>query len=347
MLKLIYGLICVLSILTMTWYLWSYTGISPLREVGAATALLLITAAPALLSTFHARHQRARAAATTSVIWCFILVLSVPTVLSLPGLHPPELAPPAQPEATELSPAPPLEARRVNDETHPEPPSPAPSIALPYEGDGNRLMVEVVLDHRGKQHELVFLLDTGATYTTLPKRLFDQLGIPLSDDSPTLTLHTANGDRSAQLGLVDQLWLGDFAISNTAIATCDPCESEDVVGLLGLNVAGRFNTTIDADRREVIFSSRREATRNLDMQPFTEVSATLTEYDAYTTVTAQLQNQSPHAIHDAEIRVGCEDRFWLIRMPSASAGEEVEATKRLPEHERCERYGVRLHRARW
>ena len=77
------------------------------------------------------------------------------------------------------------------------------------------------------------MLDTGATYTTLPSGVLLRLGRMPPTEAPRLTLNTANGERSAQVVLVDRVWLGDLHLDGVAVTSCEDCASSDNAGLLG------------------------------------------------------------------------------------------------------------------
>jgi len=233
-------------------------------------------------------------------------------------------------------------------------PLPAPTplssgdIALPYEGEGRRLSVPVVLQVGNRSHEVYMMLDTGATYTTLPRSVLREIGALPNDDSPVIRLHTANGQRDAQVALLDRIWLGDLPTDGVAIATCDPCAGKDTVGLLGLNVSGGFNMTIDADRREVIFSRRTSHNRSLDVKPFTELDAAFTRYPGgRVEVSVRFVNNASRPIAEAVASVGCGGQTWEVPVYDIAPNDEVATKRKLPEHEPCPQYEISLKSADW
>ena len=68
-------------------------------------------------------------------------------------------------------------AEAVVVERPPPKPLQQDEIALPVEGEGRRLSIPVVFEHGERTVEVWMLLDTGATYTTLPMEVLDQLGL--------------------------------------------------------------------------------------------------------------------------------------------------------------------------
>ncbi|MBT3219133.1 MAG: hypothetical protein HN348_08585, partial [Proteobacteria bacterium] len=177
----------------------------------------------------------------------------------------------AQPELATAEPA------TVSDPQPPPPPLEDNQISLAYDGETHR-SVPVVFESGGKTIEVYMMLDTGATYTTLPTALMANIGLEPTKESPRIHLHTANGERDALLSLADRVWLGDLVVDNVAIAACEDCASSKTVGLLGLNVTGGYNITIDGDRREVLFTTRETHDRRLDIRPFVDLSAGFTRF---------------------------------------------------------------------
>ncbi|MBW1877638.1 MAG: retropepsin-like domain-containing protein [Deltaproteobacteria bacterium] len=249
----------------------------------------------------------------------------------------PQVADPEVPEATELIEAVPLAPLTLRED----------EIALPYEGEGRRLSVPVVFEHQGRTLETWMMLDTGATYTTLPTHVLRDLGIPLTDN-PTIRLHTANGERESLVALVDQVWLGNLSIAGAAVATCDPCATRDTTGLLGLNVTGGFNFFVDGDRQEVVFTSRFDRDNRLDISPFIDLSATFTRFQGgRVEVVVNLANRSGRTIERADASIACGEETWIVRLSHVEPGELASVRRRLPSHTWCERYQVSLDAASW
>ncbi len=235
-----------------------------------------------------------------------------------------------------------------------EPPPPVTSglsdnqMVLSYEGEGRRMTVPVVFTNGRREVESDMMFDTGATYTTLPLSVLAELGISPGPSDPTIRLHTANGEREAQLVLVDDVWLGDLRLSGIAIATCDDCASDDTAGLLGLNVAGGFNLAIDADRREVVFTRRRSFDRKLDVKPFSDLSATFTRFPGgRVEVQVSLEALARRDILGATAAIGCGDEKWRVELEDVRSGELRTVRRRLPEHVPCDAYEISLHEAEW
>ncbi|MEQ1566185.1 MAG: retropepsin-like aspartic protease [Myxococcota bacterium] len=221
-------------------------------------------------------------------------------------------------------------------------------IALPFEGEGRRLSVPVIFGNGGQELEVDMMFDTGATYTTLSHALLARLGVTPSPSDPKIRLHTANGERDAQVVLLDRVWLGDLPIDGVAIATCDDCASGDTGGLLGLNVSGRFNVSIDGDRREVVFTRRANADRKLDVKPFTDLSATFSRFPGgRVEVVVTLQNLGRRDLTSATAAVKCPSGEWTVELGAIRAHEQADVRRKLPAHPKCEEYEISLQGASW
>lgn len=335
---------------------------SPIAISSAATLFVFL---PAVALAMQAKRERAVVFAGSAAAWCVVGLLAMPvyfpgerreavnTGLALflggSGEHVADSIAASLPEEQELAEPELALAREVVEE--PLPPGrdvAAHEIVLPYEGEGRNLSIPVVFGHSGGELELNMMLDTGATYTTLDTATLEKLGIELSDSDPVITLHTANGQRQAHIVVVDQVWLGDLLVEGVAIATCDACSARTTAGLLGLNVAGGFNTTIDADRREIVFSRRKAFDRRLDAKPFLGLNASFARYPGgRVEVTVELANDGPRDILSSTAEVTCGERSWHVDLGPVDVDEVRTEKRKLPRHEPCEAYRIQLERAVW
>lgn len=335
---------------------------SPLAVSSAATLLVFL---PPVGLGLVARRERTLVFAGAAALWSIVGLLAMPvyfpgerreavtTGLALflggSGDHVADSIAGSLPEETPVAEPELALAREVEEAVLP----PAREVAaheivLPYEGEGRNLAIPVVFGHGGQELELGMMLDTGATYTTLSTETLGQLGIELSPSDPVITLHTANGLREAHIVVVDQVWLGDLLVEGVAIATCDACSSRATAGLLGLNVAGGFNTTIDADRREIIFSRRTDFDRRLDAKPFLDLDASFARYPGgRVEVTVELGNNGPRDVTSSTAEVSCGERSWHVDLGAIAVDEVRTERRRLPRHDACEAYRIQLERAVW
>ena len=333
---------------------------SPLAISAGATVLVF---GPGLMSSITARRLRARVAVWTTLLWSLILLGLVPVYfpgerrqaliggLALLGAEGIDTwfhqkfyedasskATPRIPVATPIRPPP----------SSPPLVLPSDAIALPYEGEGRHLSVPVVFKHDGQSQEFDMMLDTGATYTTLPTFVLDQMGESPGPDSPILELHTANGTRQARLSLIDSVWMGDLELKNVAVAACDECATTESMGLLGLNVAGRFNLTIDADQTMVIFAVRPQLDQTLDIKPFVSLDGSFQRFPGgRVEVEASIDNQSGREISGVTAGVHCNDETWAVLLGPIGVEEIAREIRVLPRHEPCETYELTMQSAQW
>lgn len=251
----------------------------------------------------------------------------------------PRVSTPPLPVATPVDDAPPLPGTG---------PLADHEIALPYEGEGRRLSVPVVFEHAGAARETSMMLDTGATYTTLNTATLIALGRSVPPDAPVLTLSTANGERQAAVVRIDDVWLGDLRLRNVAVTVCEDCAQGEVAGLLGLNVAGGFNITIDADHREVVFAARDKHDRRLDIRPFAKLAGGFRRFPGGA-VEARLRvdNAAERDVGPGSIEVACDGVRWSLPFELAPAGASTEVLQQLPPHPGCETYELSLGPVWW
>lgn len=247
-----------------------------------------------------------------------------------------------------VRPAPP--ARR-SEPAEPPPPTlaRADQVALPYEGEGRTLAVPVTIDGAGgRSQEIWMMFDTGATLTTLDMATLRELGVRVRADAPEVTVQTAGGPRQTRLALVDRVWVGGMEVEGVTVSVCDDCRGEHTRGLLGLNVSGRFLSTVDPSRREIVLEPHQgEADRVLDIAHWVELSATATRWpDGRVEVEARLKNRAERDIEWAEVSIQCSERF-TAPMEHIPAGQEIKATVSLPTGVQCDQYKVGLERAGW
>jgi predicted aspartyl protease len=218
-------------------------------------------------------------------------------------------------------------------------------VALPYEGQGHSMIIPAQFG----DSELPMLFDTGASFTTLDSRTLKSLGLRVAPDAPVVTLHTANGDRTARLVIAPTVWVGGLPVEGVTIALCEECADDRVRGLLGLNVSGQFLVTIDTAGQQVLFQPRAgKPDRVADVQPWLETRATVTLFnDGRAEAEATATNRSNRRVEDAVVGVHCGKEHRTIDLGAIPAGETVSVKARLPQDAACETYTVTLDHARW
>ncbi len=221
-------------------------------------------------------------------------------------------------------------------------------VVLPYEGSASSLRVPVELEGRGGRHlEVVLLFDTGASFTSVDRRTLDALGVRVPDDAPTIEVRTANGPRQTPLVLIERLWIGGFEVEGVTVGLCDACAHEDEVGLLGLNVSGRFLVTVDQQAREIHLRPRPDAHQGADVRYWVHPAAAATRWpDGRVDVEVSLRNDAPRVVRDAVVRVGCGEDYE-VAFARVAPGETAVERAQLPRGASCDSYTVAFDRGRW
>lgn len=150
------------------------------------------------------------------------------------------------------------------------------AVRLPFVRSGETLMVEAKV--QGKP--VYFVLDTGATTTTLTGRFAKRVGIKPGKRAPVGLVSTAGGVRETRYGLIGSLDLAGRLHSGVSFSICDACGfgqdkgKRPLVGLLGMNVLGRYSLQIDDDAGVVELTPNQAwSDRAVDIQPWVELDA--------------------------------------------------------------------------
>ena len=221
--------------------------------------------------------------------------------------------------------------------THPEPPFDAFEV-LDLSGTADpRVTAEQVCaaDH--------------ASYDAPLRASLAKIGVRVPADAPEITLRTANGERTAKLVLVPDVWVGGLHVEGVTIGICEECSDERTKGLLGLNVSSQFLVTVDTVRKEVVFQARDgDGERLIDVSPWLRVSARATIYpDTRVEVEVTGDSLAPRPIDEAVVGLACgEDRF-VARLTDIPPGGTATTVVNLPRGTDCASYKVTLDSARW
>jgi len=137
----------------------------------------------------------------------------------------------------------------------------------PSRGDGLSPLVErcaelqatpgsVVLDFDPKKHidcigllagrvRTDFIVDTGASFTSIPTRAAESLGIRVAGVRDRSYIITANGRKEVPYVRIDSLDVGGLRVKNILVLINDLPDPDTRYGLLGLNFLKHFDYTID------------------------------------------------------------------------------------------------------
>jgi clan AA aspartic protease (TIGR02281 family) len=139
--------------------------------------------------------------------------------------------------------------------------------ALESLGEPARLAVQIPVQTRGTlilvparvngQALGYFILDTGATYTSISRTAAESLRV--RGGGGRVNLSTAGGVIQASLVLLDEVDVGGAVTHNVAAVVHDlPNVPSTIVGLLGLSYLERFRVSLDLTSRLLILHSGEE-----------------------------------------------------------------------------------------
>ena len=306
--------------------------------VGASLVLWSVAAFVALPLYFPGERHDAMATGLAMAGHLFGIEPDDALVARLDAVAPAPESRPVPPKAIE----PAVQALPPSQATLPD------QVALPYEGRRNTLLLPISIEGKRRDHELWMLFDTGATLTTLTTDDLADIGVHVTADAPTVTMHTAAGDRTARLVLLDQMWIGGFGVGGVTVSVCDACADDKASGLLGLNVSGQFLVTLDTVRHELVLQPRTgRPDRTLDVQPWVDISGNAMQWpDGRSEVEVSVVNNADRKIDELIVHVAC-DRTFETRLVNVPPNGEASTLVSLPRDASCERYTLSLESASW
>ncbi len=95
--------------------------------------------------------------------------------------------------------------------------------------------------------EQQFIVDTGASYTSIPWRTVNALGLRIDQNTPRRQLRTASDLISVPVVVLPEIELGGWTVSDVEVTVLD-LPGNDALGLLGLNFLGEFRVDLDRDQ---------------------------------------------------------------------------------------------------
>lgn len=126
-------------------------------------------------------------------------------------------------------------------------PAPAPipddKALVKFQKQGELMVVQALLNEKTAAK---FVVDTGASYTTISQAMAKQLGLNPENASTVIPLQTANGVIKAPLVSVGSLEVGGFALKDLTVVVHDVFPDPNIAGLLGLNFLSQFHLGIDS-----------------------------------------------------------------------------------------------------
>ncbi len=156
-----------------------------------------------------------------------------------PPAAPASVDPPALPEAPPAKPSTRLPAAAA---TRPGPRAVAPAArrhGIAVERGGLEISVEAVIDGRVRAP---FKVDTGATINTVPRRVVEELGIPIDETTPLIAIAGISGQpQLVPIVVLGEVRLGDAAVQEVEAAVLDTL----AYGLLGMPFFNHFRVEMD------------------------------------------------------------------------------------------------------
>jgi clan AA aspartic protease (TIGR02281 family) len=132
----------------------------------------------------------------------------------------------------------------------PEAPAEAAFMAVvPLKSNNQALMVDATLNQMVTG---TFVVDTGATYTSISRDMAKQMGIDLVN-CEHIVITTANGRIEVPKVLIKRLDVKGLEAKNVEATVIDIHKGASFNGLLGLSFIKQFKLTIDANAGRLIF----------------------------------------------------------------------------------------------
>ena len=135
----------------------------------------------------------------------------------------------------------------------PPAPIPADKASVKFHKQGELMVVQATLNEKAAAK---FVVDTGASYTTISQATARELRINLEDTAATIALQTANGVIEAPLVSVGSLELGGLGLKDLKVAVHDVFPDPAIAGLLGLNFLSQFRVEID-NKNSVLYLEKK------------------------------------------------------------------------------------------
>lgn len=126
------------------------------------------------------------------------------------------------------------------------------TLIVPLKEARNALMVDVTLRNRqnGKEVTGTFIIDTGATYTSISQEMAQGLGLDLSGEVIKIT--TANGRIDVPKVNLDSLSVNGIQAHDVSATVIPIRTGSSFQGLLGLSFIRQFKMTIDPQANHLV-----------------------------------------------------------------------------------------------
>jgi aspartyl protease family protein len=133
--------------------------------------------------------------------------------------------------------------RRAERPTLPTAPPAPDKASIQFQRRGDLMVVKGLLNGSVPVN---FVVDTGASYTTISQATATALKLDLGANPTMLSFNTANGVIQAPLATVRSMEVGGMELKEVTVAVHDVFPDTEVAGLLGLNFLSNFRLDIDS-----------------------------------------------------------------------------------------------------
>lgn len=100
-----------------------------------------------------------------------------------------------------------------------------------------------------------FIIDTGASRTTVPESALRALGIRVPASAPRITVNTAGGTLSVPTMILPSISLGGWEVRDVDVLVLD-LPDQPALGLLGLNFLDRFHVSLNVEDGVLVLEPR-------------------------------------------------------------------------------------------
>lgn len=173
---------------------------------------------------------------------------------------------------------------------------------IPYDSAPGQLLIQASINGNDP---MPFILDTGASNSTLSSAALKALGLAIPPDAPVRSMRTAGGETEGAMLLIDRVAVGEHEREGLVFWVCEPCAVGEAVGLLGLNFWQGYLLTIDPVEQHIMLQTRQTRThRNVDVEPFLDVTASSSRIeDGNLVVEIKLHNRATRPVAQAVVLV--------------------------------------------
>jgi hypothetical protein len=223
-------------------------------------------------------------------------------------------------------------------------------VYLPYEGSDRERKVSVILEGTdGRTEEVWMLFDTGATLTTVHPDVLERLGVLPDSSNPVMRFQTANGERKDSVALLDGVWMAGLGVEGVSVASCISCATDGTSGLLGLNVSGQFQVTLDPAKRVIILvPNSMPPDRQIDVSPWVDLDGRFRSWaDGRIDLDVRVENESERLIHEVRLSIQCGSEEFGATLGGIPPKGSIQDRIALPRFTECDNGQISLASARW